>query len=53
MSSPERPKPLADSNECRRAAEEALRNGQDPLTACVWALLAIAGDLAAIRRAGK
>jgi hypothetical protein len=53
MSSPERLKPLADSNECRRAAEEALGNNQDPVTACAWALLAIAGDLAAIRRARK
>ncbi|MET9050142.1 hypothetical protein ABZW50_03185 [Streptomyces bacillaris] len=49
----ERPAPLADSAECRRLAEEALREAQDPAAACAWALLAIAGDLAALRRAGK
>ncbi|MFJ3597901.1 hypothetical protein ACIPRU_15460 [Streptomyces sp. NPDC090126] len=46
---PERPPLPADSLDCRRNAESAL-DGQDPLSACAWALLAIAGDVAAIRR---
>lgn len=51
MSTPERPQPLSDPAECRRYAEEALREAQNPAEACAWALLAIAGDLSAIRRA--
>ncbi|WP_318196907.1 hypothetical protein [Streptomyces sp. MCL20-2] len=43
-----RPLP-ADSLDCRRNAEAALAD-QAPLSACAWALLAIAGDVAAIRR---
>ncbi|MFF8793338.1 hypothetical protein [Streptomyces globisporus] len=43
-----RPLPAA-SLDCRQNAEAALAN-QAPLSACAWALLAIAGDVAAIRR---
>ncbi|MFD8471886.1 hypothetical protein ACFV2E_07480 [Streptomyces globisporus] len=46
---PERRPLPADSLDCRRNAEAAL-SGQAPLSACAWALLAIAGDVAAIRR---
>jgi hypothetical protein len=43
-----RPLPT-DTLECRQNAEGALAD-QAPLSACAWALLAIAGDVAAIRR---
>ncbi|MFD0344010.1 hypothetical protein ACFVH0_35990 [Streptomyces sp. NPDC127117] len=47
----ERPAPLpADPLECRQAAEDTQRNDTDRL---IWALLAIAGELHAIRRARK
>ncbi|RAJ64735.1 hypothetical protein K388_01930 [Streptomyces sp. KhCrAH-43] len=46
-----RPTP-ADSLECRQNAEDALRD-QAPLSACAWALLAIAAEAVAIRRAGR
>lgn len=35
--------------ECRQIAERAL-NDRDPMEAIAWALLAIAGELAEIRR---
>lgn len=46
-----RPTP-ADSLECRQNAEDALRD-QAPLSACAWALLAIAAEAAVIRRTGQ
>lgn len=46
---PERRPLPADSLDCRRNAEQALAS-EAPLSACAWALLAIAGDVAAIRR---
>lgn len=46
-----RPTP-ADALECRQNAEQALTEPA-PLTACAWALLAMAAELAAIRRAQR
>lgn len=43
----------ADTLVCRQKAEELLahnKGGDDPVAACAWALLAVAGELAAIRR---
>lgn len=47
-----RPLPL-DALECRQSAEDALNGEQAPLTACAWALLAVAAELATIRRSLK
>ncbi|WP_168712366.1 hypothetical protein [Streptomyces sp. A1277] len=46
-----RPTP-ADSLECRQNAEDALRD-QAPLSACAWALLALAAEAAAVRRSSR
>lgn len=46
-----RPLP-ADALECRQNAQDAVRD-QAPLSACAWALLAIAAEVADIRRAGR
>lgn len=48
MSEERRPLP-PESLECRQNAEQALTEPA-PLTACAWALLAVAAELAAIRR---
>ncbi|MFD3657031.1 hypothetical protein [Streptomyces sp. NPDC058620] len=42
----------ADSLECRQNAEQLLaqNGGNDPAAASAWALLAVAAELAAIRR---
>lgn len=52
MSDERRPLP-ADQLVCRQNAEALLaqnEGGDDPVAACAWALLAIAGQLAAIQR---
>jgi hypothetical protein len=55
MTDERRPLP-ADPMECRQNAEELLAHndgGDDPVAACAWALLAIAAELATIRRSVK
>ncbi|MFD7429053.1 hypothetical protein ACFV6Z_18700 [Streptomyces sp. NPDC059818] len=51
MSEARRPLP-ADPLECRQNAEQLLaqNEGDDPVAACAWALLAVAAELATIRR---
>lgn len=52
MTEERRPRP-ADSLDCRQNAEELLaqnEGGDDPVAACAWALLAVAAELATIRR---
>lgn len=48
MSEERRPLP-PDALECRQNAEQALTEPA-PLSACAWALLAVAAELAVIRR---
>ncbi|MFJ2707851.1 hypothetical protein ACIO3R_32325 [Streptomyces sp. NPDC087428] len=49
---PERRPLPADALECRQNAEQALTEPA-PLSACAWALLAIAAELGEIRRSVK
>lgn len=55
MTDQRRPLP-ADSLDCRQNAEQLLaqnEGGDDPVAACAWALLAVASELATIRRTVK
>ncbi|MCY0919606.1 MULTISPECIES: hypothetical protein [unclassified Streptomyces] len=51
MSAPDTPPLPQEPHECRARAEEHLAEPADPAAATAWALLAVAGELAAIRRA--